>query len=81
VLCDVRGARVPRSDPSPLLSSLPLPLLPLRRIHSRTLLSFLLITQAVTEAINRILQPVRDHFATGEPKKLLEKIKKFKVTR
>ena len=36
---------------------------------------------AVTEAINRILEPVRVHFASGEPKKLLEKIKKFKVTR
>jgi tyrosyl-tRNA synthetase len=36
---------------------------------------------AVTEAINRIIQPVRDHFASGEPKALLEKVKKFKVTR
>ncbi len=36
---------------------------------------------AVTESINRILQPVRDHFSQGEPKKLLERIKKFKVTR
>eukprot|EP00605_Chrysophyceae_sp_TOSAG23-4_P001288 GSChrysophyteH1.ASY1.ANO1.1400.1 assembled CDS len=36
---------------------------------------------AVTEAINRILQPVRDHFAAGEPKALLQKIKSFKVTR
>lgn len=36
---------------------------------------------AVTDAINKILQPVRDHFASGEPKKLLEKVKKFKVTR
>jgi hypothetical protein len=24
---------------------------------------------------------VREHFASGEPKKLLDKIKKFKVTR
>ena len=36
---------------------------------------------AVTEAINLILEPVRKHFETGEPKKLLDKIKKFKVTR
>jgi len=36
---------------------------------------------AVTEAINRILEPVRTHFESGEPKKLLDKIKKFKVTR
>jgi tyrosyl-tRNA synthetase len=36
---------------------------------------------AVTDAINAIIEPVRQHFASGEPKKLLEKIKKFKVTR
>jgi len=36
---------------------------------------------AVGEALNRILEPVRTHFAQGEPKALLEKIKKFKVTR
>lgn len=36
---------------------------------------------AVTDAINAIIEPVRQHFAQGEPKKLLEKIKKFKVTR
>ena len=36
---------------------------------------------AVVEALNRILQPVRDHFASGEPKALLAKIKAFKVTR
>lgn len=36
---------------------------------------------AVTDAINNILQPVRDHFSSGEPKKLLEKVKKFKITR
>ncbi len=36
---------------------------------------------AVTDSINAILQPVREHFASGEPKKLLDKIKKFKVTR
>lgn len=36
---------------------------------------------AVTDIINRILEPVRVHFQSGEPKKLLEKIMKFKVTR
>ena len=36
---------------------------------------------AVTEAINRILEPVREHFASGEPKALLDKIKKFKITK
>ena len=36
---------------------------------------------AVTESLNRILEPVRAHFAQGEPKILLEKIKKFKVTK
>jgi len=36
---------------------------------------------AVAEALNQILEPVRTHFASGEPKKLLDKIKKFKVTR
>jgi tyrosyl-tRNA synthetase len=36
---------------------------------------------AVTDAINAIIEPVRQHIASGEPKKLLEKIKKFKVTR
>ena len=36
---------------------------------------------AVTEALNGILEPVRAHFASGEPKRLLEKVKSFKVTR
>ncbi len=36
---------------------------------------------AVAEAINSILEPVRQHFSSGEPKALLEKVKKFKVTR
>jgi tyrosyl-tRNA synthetase len=35
----------------------------------------------VAEAINKIIEPVRVHFASGEPKVLLDKIKKFKVTR
>ena len=36
---------------------------------------------AVAGALNQILEPVRQHFASGEPKKLLEKVKKFRVTR
>lgn len=36
---------------------------------------------AVTESLNRILEPVRQHFSQGEPKALLDKIKKFKITR
>eukprot|EP00904_Undaria_pinnatifida_P001312 jgi/Undpi1/11181/HiC_scaffold_30.g13479.m1 len=36
---------------------------------------------AVTEALNAILQPVRDHFAQGEAKKLLDTVRKYKVTR
>lgn len=28
-----------------------------------------------------ILQPIRDHFASGEPKALLEQVKKFRITR
>jgi len=36
---------------------------------------------AVTDALNSILEPVRQHFAQGEAKVLLDKIKKFKVTR
>jgi tyrosyl-tRNA synthetase len=36
---------------------------------------------AVTDAINSILEPVREHFASGEAKELLEKIKKFKITK
>jgi tyrosyl-tRNA synthetase len=36
---------------------------------------------AVAEAINRILEPVRRHFESGEPKALLDKVKKFKVTK
>ena len=36
---------------------------------------------AVTLAINRIIDPVREHFSKGEPKVLLDKIKKFKITK
>jgi tyrosyl-tRNA synthetase len=37
---------------------------------------------AVANAINQILQPVRDHFVKDpEAKKLLEKVRSFKVTR
>jgi len=28
-----------------------------------------------------MLQPVRDHFASGEPKKLLEQVRSYKITR
>jgi len=36
---------------------------------------------AVADALNRILEPVRSHFQQGEPKKLLDKIKTFKITK
>ncbi|CAM9355852.1 unnamed protein product [Chrysoparadoxa australica] len=36
---------------------------------------------AVSKAINKILQPVRDHFKRGEPAKLLALVKKYKVTK
>lgn len=36
---------------------------------------------AVADALNQILEPVRRHFSQGEPKALLDKIKKFKITR
>lgn len=36
---------------------------------------------ALTDAINALLQPVRDHFASGEPKKLLEQVRAYRVTR
>ena len=35
------------------------------------------IKPAVTDAINQILEPVRVHFSSGEPKVLLDKIKAF----
>lgn len=35
----------------------------------------------LSKYLNEILEPVRQHFAQGEPKKLLAQIKKFKVTR
>ncbi len=36
---------------------------------------------SVTDALNNILEPVRVHFSQGEAKALLEKVKKFQVTR
>lgn len=36
---------------------------------------------AVAEALNRILEPVRAHFSAGEPKKLLEKVRSYKITK
>jgi len=35
----------------------------------------------LTELINVCLEPVRKHFASGEPKKLLALVKKYRVTR
>ncbi len=39
------------------------------------------VKAALTDAINSFLEPVRKHFASGEPKKLLEQVQKYKVTR
>ena len=36
---------------------------------------------AVAAAINQIIEPVRQHFATGDAKKLLDQVKKYRVTR
>lgn len=33
------------------------------------------------EALNGFLEPIRKHFESGEPKKLLELVQKYKVTR
>lgn len=33
------------------------------------------------DTLNQLLEPVRKHFASGEPKKLLEQVQKYKVTR
>ncbi len=35
----------------------------------------------LTRTLNGILEPVRQHFASGEPKKLLEQVRKYQVTR
>jgi tyrosyl-tRNA synthetase len=35
----------------------------------------------LTDTINEFLEPVRKHFASGEPKKLLEQVQKYKTTR
>jgi tyrosyl-tRNA synthetase len=35
----------------------------------------------LTDALNGFLEPVRKHFASGEPKKLLEQVQRYKVTR
>jgi tyrosyl-tRNA synthetase len=39
------------------------------------------LKDALTKAINGFLEPVRAHFASGEPKKLLEAVQRYKVTR
>lgn len=36
---------------------------------------------SLADAINAMLEPVRQHFAQGEPKKLLAQVKKYRVTR
>jgi tyrosyl-tRNA synthetase len=36
---------------------------------------------AVAAAINHIIEPVRAHFSSGAAKALLDKIKKFQITR
>lgn len=36
---------------------------------------------ALSAALNRLIQPVRTHFSSGEPKKLFDQVRKFKVTR
>ena len=36
---------------------------------------------ALGKAINALLEPVRKHFATGEPARLLEQVKKYRITR
>lgn len=36
---------------------------------------------ALTDAINSYLEPIRQHFASGEAKELLKRVRGFKVTR
>ena len=35
----------------------------------------------LTDTLNAMLEPVRKHFASGEPKKLLEQVIKYRITR
>jgi len=39
------------------------------------------LKKAVSSELNKLLEPVRRHFSKGKPKKLLEEIKSFEVTR
>lgn len=39
------------------------------------------VKPALAQAINDILEPVRRHFASGEPAKLLAKVKSYRITR
>ena len=39
------------------------------------------VKASLTETLNALLEPVRRHFASGEPKKLLELVCKYRVTR
>ncbi|XP_074264808.1 tyrosine--tRNA ligase 2, cytoplasmic-like [Silene latifolia] len=39
------------------------------------------VKPALSKALNIILQPVRDHFSSGAPRDLLERVKSYRVTR
>jgi tyrosyl-tRNA synthetase len=39
------------------------------------------LKENAVNTLNALLQPVRDHFASGEPKALLEKVKSYRVSR
>ena len=39
------------------------------------------VKASLTESLNALLEPVRRHFASGEPKRLLEQVCKYRVTR
>lgn len=39
------------------------------------------VKQNLVDTINAFLEPVRKHFASGEPKKLLEQVQKYRITR
>jgi hypothetical protein len=63
------GPRPPTRAPAchaPLPSAYPLPPAPMRAPRRRP---------------RSLLEPVRKHFASGEPAKLLEQVKKYRVTR
>ena len=39
------------------------------------------VKASLTDTLNALLEPVRRHFAAGEPKRLLEQVCKYRVTR